>query len=54
MSERKLSTLDTALLKALYLSTLQATKKWTLPIRNWAKVYGEFSIMYPDRMPETM
>ena len=45
---------DTALLKALYLSTLQATKKWTLPIRNWAKVYGEFSIMYPDRMPETM
>ena len=45
---------DTALLKALYLSTLQATKKWTLPIRNWAKVYGEFSIMYPDRMHETM
>ena len=45
---------DTSLLKALYLSTLQATKKWTLPIRNWAKVYGEFSIMYPDRMPETM
>lgn len=45
---------DTALLKALYLSTLQATKKWTLPIRNWAKVYGEFSIMYPDRIPETM
>ena len=45
---------DTALLKALYLSTLQATKKWTLPIRNRAKVYGEFSIMYPDRMPETM
>ena len=43
---------DTALLKALYLSTLQATKKWTLPLRNWAKVYGEFSIMYPDRMPE--
>ena len=43
---------DTALLKALYLSTLQATKKWTMPLRNWAKVYGEFSIMYPDRMPE--
>lgn len=43
---------DTALLKALYLSTLQATKKWSMPLRNWAKVYGEFSIMYPDRMPE--
>ena len=44
---------DTALLKALYLSTMQATKKWYLPIRNWAKVYGEFCIMYPGRMPET-
>lgn len=43
---------DTALLKALYLSTLQATKKWSVPLRDWAKVYGEFSIMYPDRMPE--
>ena len=43
---------DTALLKALYLSALQATKKWTMPLRNWAKVYGEFSIMYPDRMSE--
>lgn len=43
---------DTALLKALYLSTLQATKKWTQPLRNWAKVYGEFSIMYEGRMPE--
>ena len=44
---------DTALMKALYLSTLQATKKWTQPLRNWGKVYGEFSIMYPGRMPES-
>lgn len=42
---------DTALLKSLYLSTLQATKKWTQPLRNWAKVYGEFSIMYEGRLP---
>ena len=41
-----------ALLKALYLATFEATKKWTMPIRNWGKVYGEMSIMYPDRMPE--
>ena len=40
-----------ALLKALYLSTLQATGKWTQPIRNWGKAYGEFSIMYEGRMP---
>ena len=40
-----------ALMKALYLSTIQATKKWTQPLRNWGKVYGEFSIMYEGRMP---
>lgn len=42
---------DKALLKTLYLSTLQATKKWTQPLRNWGKVYGEFAIMYEGRMP---
>ena len=42
---------ETALLKSLYLSTLQATKKWSQPLRNWAKVYGEFSIMYEGRLP---
>lgn len=42
---------DKALLKALYLSTLQATKRWNLPIRDWGKVYGEFAIMYEGRMP---
>lgn len=42
---------DKALLKSLYLSTLQATKKWTQPIRNWGKAYGEFSVMYEGRIP---
>lgn len=40
-----------ALLKALYLATFEATKKWTMPLRNWGLVYGELSIMYPDRLP---
>jgi len=39
-----------ALMKALYLATTEATKKWTMPIRNWGRVYGEFSIMYEDRI----
>ena len=43
---------DTALLKALYLATFEATKKWTITIRNWAQVYGELSIMYEGRLPE--
>lgn len=41
---------DVALLKALYLATFEATKKWTLPVRNWGKVYGELSIMYEGRL----
>jgi putative transposase len=42
---------DTALLKALYLATFEATKKWTVVLRNWGKVYGELSIMYEGRLP---
>jgi hypothetical protein len=43
---------DQSLLKALYLATFEATKKWSMPIRNWGQVYGELSIMYEDRLPE--
>ena len=50
--QRSVFTSSQALLKALYLATFEATKKWTMPIRNWGKVRGELTIMYPDRMPE--
>ena len=43
---------DIALLKALYLATFEATKKWTMSIRSWGQVYGELSIMYKGRLPE--
>lgn len=43
---------DKALLKALYLSTFEDTKRWSMPIRNWGKIYGELAIMYEDRLPE--
>ena len=43
---------DKALLKALYLATFEATKKWTQTIRNWGSVYGELCIMYEGRLPE--
>lgn len=49
-SQRSVFPGQSALLKALYLSTFEATKKWTMPIRNWGKVRGELSIMYPDRL----
>jgi len=40
-----------ALLKTLYLATFEVVKKWSLPIRNWGKVYGELSIIYEGRSP---
>lgn len=39
-----------SLLKALYLATIEITKKWSMPIRNWGLVFGEFSIMFEDRL----
>lgn len=50
--QRSIFPSDTALLKALYLATKTATKKWSQPLRNWATVYGEFQIMYGERMPQ--
>ena len=51
-SQRSVFPSDTALLKALYLSTFEATKKWSMPIRNWGKIYGELAIMYDGRLPD--
>ncbi len=35
-----------ALLKALYLASFEATKKWSQPIHNRGQTYGEMCIMY--------
>ena len=37
---------------ASYLATFEATKKWTLPLRDWGRVYGEMYIMYEGRLPD--
>ena len=52
-SQRSVFPSDTALLKALYLATFEATKKWTMPLRNRGKVYGELSIIYDGRLFST-
>ena len=40
---------DTALLKALYLSTFEATKKWTMPVQNWSRHSVQVSVRTPVR-----
>ena len=48
--QRSIFPSDTALLKALYLAAFEAAKKWTYPLRNRDKVYGELTIMNGDRI----
>jgi putative transposase len=41
---------DEAVLKSVFLSLREATKKWTLPIRNWGVVFNQFLIIFDARM----
>lgn len=41
---------DDALKKMLYLAYRDIAKKWSQPIRNWAFVVSQFSIIFKDRM----
>ena len=41
---------DMSLMKCLYLSTKNITKKWTQPYRNWGPILSELSIMFDGRI----
>lgn len=41
---------DDAVKKSVYLALNEATKKWTRPINNWAKIFSQFMALYGDRM----
>jgi transposase-like protein len=41
---------DDALKKMLYLAYRDLSKKWTMPIRNWAVVLSNFSIIFEERL----
>lgn len=41
---------DQALMKCMYLATMNITKKWTTRYRNWDQVLGELSIMFEGRI----
>ena len=34
----------------MYLVTQQASKKWSMPIRNWTSAINRFMIMFDDRI----
>ncbi|MCY6485443.1 IS256 family transposase [Clostridium aestuarii] len=41
---------DDALLKMLYLATMDISKKWTQSIRGWAQILAQLSIYFDDRI----
>ena len=42
---------DDAIRKILYLGLKNASKKWTMPIRDWKAALNQFIILFGDRAP---
>ena len=40
---------DDSLRKVVYLSTKEISKKWTMPVRDWAMAYSQIMIFFADR-----
>ncbi len=45
---------DEALIKIIYLATMDISKKWTMPIRNWKKCFSQIAIYFEDRLEEEL
>jgi transposase-like protein len=41
---------DEAVLKSVFLAVMEATKKWTMPIRDWGMILNQFMIMFENRI----
>jgi transposase-like protein len=42
---------DQSAMKVIYLAIENASKKWSMPLRDWKPAINQFMIMYQDRMP---
>ena len=50
VNKRKIFPSDKAAFKVVYLATQQASKKWSMPIRNWTSALNRFMIMFDERV----
>ena len=41
---------DEAVLKSTFLALNEATKKWTMPIRDWGMIHNQFLLIFDDRI----
>ena len=52
IKKRKLFPTDDSAKKVIYLATQAASKKWTMPIRNWKPALNRFMIEFEDRLAD--
>ena len=52
IKKRKLFPNDDSAKKVVYLAIQNASKKWTMPIRNWKLALNRFMIEFEDRLTE--
>jgi len=50
VKKRKLFPTDDSAIKVVYLAIMDASKKWTMPIRNWKAALNRFMIDFEDRL----
>lgn len=50
--KRKLFPSDDSALKVIYLAIGEASKKWTMPIRNWKPALNHFMIVFEERLKD--
>jgi putative transposase len=48
---RKIYPNEASALKITFMAIREASKKWTMPIRNWKAALNHFAILYEDRLP---
>lgn len=52
IKKRKLFPTDDSAKKVIYLATQQASKKWTMPVRNWKPALNRFMIEFEKRLTD--
>ncbi|VAW71860.1 Transposase [hydrothermal vent metagenome] len=52
IKKRKLFPTDDAAKKVVYLAIQEASKRWTMPIRNWKSALNRFMIEFEDRLSD--
>ena len=50
-NNRALFPSDEAIFKLLYLAMMNASKKWTMPVKHWAQALQQFAIFFEGRVP---